>query len=208
MTDSKPANPASTSRRDILARGTLAAACAGGCAVALPFLGSLRGTRDAAFATPETVDVDLSSVHEGAQITVTWHGWPVFVQRRSPAMLASLKAPTLLSRLRDPNSKILQQPKDAENWHRSIIPEIGIYIGICTHLGCIPNFNMANGPDTARYLCPCHGSHFDIAGRAFLGAPAPYNLPVPPATLLANQKIRIGASAGDPHFDITAIQQV
>ncbi|WP_367159380.1 ubiquinol-cytochrome c reductase iron-sulfur subunit [Kozakia baliensis] len=196
-------------RRDVLAKTTLGMGCAGACALAYPFLDSLNGTRGEDLGGDDTVDVDISTLHPGQQMVVTWRGWPVFVQRRTSEMLASLQAPGVTQRLRDPESKIMQQPRDATNWHRSITPEIGVLVGICTHLGCVPNFNAPNAADHAgNYACPCHGSQFDVAGRAYKEAPAPYNLPVPPVTMLSETKLKIGVSKGDPGFDIANIQQI
>ncbi|GBR37443.1 ubiquinol-cytochrome c reductase iron-sulfur subunit [Neoasaia chiangmaiensis NBRC 101099] len=198
-----------TKRRDVLTKLTFGAGCAGVCALAYPFLDSLNGTRASAFDESDVVDVDISMLRPGQQKVVQWRNWPVFVQRRTPEALASLQAPGADRDLRDPASRVLQQPRDATNWHRSVVPEIGVYIGICTHLGCVPNYNAPSATDLAGgYVCPCHGSHFDIAGRAFSDAPAPYNLPVPPVTMLSANTLRIGLSKGDPTFDINDIQQI
>ncbi|KXV54096.1 ubiquinol-cytochrome c reductase iron-sulfur subunit [Gluconobacter thailandicus] len=198
-----------TRRRDVLATVTAGVGCAGACALAYPFLDSLNGTRNSRVGEDDTVDVDLSAIPPGQQAVVTWRGWPVFVQRRTAAMLASLQALGAAQRLRDPESKILQQPKDATNWHRSVVPEIGVLIGICTHLGCVPSYDTPSPSDqSGKYACPCHGSQFDIAGRAYKNAPAPYNLPVPPVTMVSATHLRIGQSKGDPDFDIANIQQI
>ncbi|MFT8482750.1 MAG: ubiquinol-cytochrome c reductase iron-sulfur subunit [Gluconobacter cerinus] len=196
-------------RRDVLATVTLGMGCAGACALAYPFLNSLNGTQSSRVGEDDTVEVDCSKLSPGQQLVVTWRGWPVFVQRRTPEMLASLRVPELAHRLRDPESKMHQQPQDAINWHRSVVPEIGVLIGICTHLGCVPSFDApSSGDRSGKYACPCHGSQFDIAGRAYKDAPAPYNLPVPPVTIISDQHLLIGKSKGDPDFDIATIQQI
>ena len=98
----------------------------------------------------------------------------------------------------DPNSAEWQQAPYATNWHRSIKPEYGVLVGICTHLGCIPLFYPAPSATTpvanwiGGYFCPCHGSKYDAAGRVYSGVPAPYNLPVPPYRFLDDTTIRIG----------------
>lgn len=99
-----------------------------------------------------------------------------------------------MNELRDAQSDALQQPTYARNWHRSLVPEYGVYVGICTHLGCVPAYTApAAAPDqTGRYACPCHGSQFDLAGRVFKGAPAPYNLPVPPHVMPTPTTLRLG----------------
>ncbi|GBD57119.1 ubiquinol-cytochrome c reductase iron-sulfur subunit [Gluconobacter wancherniae NBRC 103581] len=218
MTSDQPSSPSETEisvvesapkRRDVLASVTVGLGCAGACALAYPFLDSLNGTRGENAAEDDTIEVDLSAIAPGQQVIVKWRGWPVFVQRRTPDMLAALRAPGLDQRLRDPASTIMQQPKDAANWHRSVVPEIGVYVGICTHLGCVPNYDPPSTADTSgHYACPCHGSQFDAAGRAFKDAPAPYNLPVPPVTMLTPNRVQIGKSKGDPGFDIANIQQI
>ncbi|WP_408874000.1 ubiquinol-cytochrome c reductase iron-sulfur subunit [Gluconobacter roseus] len=210
MTQSEtPPSPDGTKRRDLLATGTLALGCAGACALSVPFLNSLKNPA----ATPlsdNTLEVDLSTLAPGQNMTVQWRDWPVFIQRRTPQILAALQVPGHLATLRDADSKILQQPKDATNWHRSVRPEYGVLVGICTHLGCVPTFDKPGSAPEAKggYFCPCHGSHFDAAGRVVQRAPAPYNLPVPPVTFLSDTKIRIGHSAGDPGFSMSDIQQI
>jgi len=116
----------------------------------------------------------------------------------------------LTSQLADPDSDQLQQPPYATNWHRSLTPELGVLVGICTHLGCIPLF-YPNASETTPvaswlggYFCPCHGSKYDAAGRVFSGVPAPYNLPVPPYRFVNDKTLRIGendASATAWNFD-------
>lgn len=196
-------------RRDVLANVTVGMGCAGACALAYPFLDSLNGTRSNRVGESDILDVDLSLLKPGQQSVVTWRGWPVFVQKRTPEMLKKLQDPALLQKLRDPESRMPQQPRDAANWHRSITPDIGVMIGICTHLGCVPTFDAPTQAEpSGKYLCPCHGSQFDSAGRAFKDAPAPYNLPVPPVTMISDTHLRIGESKGDPDFDIANIRQI
>ncbi|GBR67079.1 ubiquinol-cytochrome c reductase iron-sulfur subunit [Gluconobacter kanchanaburiensis] len=204
-----PPSPDGTKRRDLLATGTLALGCAGACALAVPFLESLKNPA-ASFQSGGMLDVDLSSLAPGQDMTVQWRDWPVFIQRRTHEMLAALQKPTHLATLRDADSKIRQQPVDAANWHRSVRPDYGVLIGICTHLGCVPSFEKPGSTPgaTGGYFCPCHGSHFDAAGRVTQRAPAPYNLPVPPVTFLSDTKIRIGRSAGEPGFSMSDIQQI
>ncbi|WP_040507320.1 ubiquinol-cytochrome c reductase iron-sulfur subunit [Gluconobacter morbifer] len=216
MTDREPASSTTSSpsacparRRDLLAAGTVALGCAGACALAVPFLNSLNGTENAAFSD-DTIEVDLTPLAPGQGMMVQWRNWPVLIQHRTPDMLNALRRPEHLAALRDADSKILQQPRDATNWHRSVRPEYGVLIGICTHLGCVPSFEKPGATPQAEggYFCPCHGSHFDAAGRVLRHAPAPYNLPVPPVTVLTPTKLGIGHSAGDPRFSMSDIQQI
>jgi ubiquinol-cytochrome c reductase iron-sulfur subunit len=121
-----------------------------------------------------------------------------------------MQSKQMTSQLADANSDQLQQPPYAANWHRSLKPELGVLVGICTHLGCIPLF-YPNASETTPvtswlggYFCPCHGSKYDPAGRVFSGVPAPYNLPVPPYRFVNDKTIRIGendASAAAWNFD-------
>ena len=184
-------------RRDFLTLLTVATASVGAAAFAWPFLDSLNGAAGDDVAD-SAVDVDLSHLAPGQQIVVMWRGDPVFVLRRTPEALRSLREPALAARLRDPLSAQHQQPDYAENWHRSAVPEFGVMVGICTHLGCVPRFRPR--PETgAGYLCPCHGSRFDLAGRVFAGSPALYNLPVPPYVIMG-ERLRIGEGPPGSQF--------
>ncbi|WP_342628450.1 ubiquinol-cytochrome c reductase iron-sulfur subunit [Nguyenibacter vanlangensis] len=206
------ATPTDGKRRDFLTLVTLAAGGAGAAAFAWPFLDSLRPADSGAARAP--VDVDVSKLPPGQQITVVWHGSPVFITHRTPQALARLRDPALAARLRDPTSRALQQPPYADNWHRSIVPDYGVVVGICTHLGCVPAYAPAPDPATpvanwpGGYACPCHGSKFDLAGRVFIGAPAPYNLPVPPYSMAGPTTIRLGQNPPGTSFDFASIQQI
>jgi ubiquinol-cytochrome c reductase iron-sulfur subunit len=119
----------------------------------------------------------------------------------------------VLALLSDPNSHVLQQPPYAVNWHRSVNPQYAIMVGICTHLGCVPAIYPNAGNDPAPnwpggYLCPCHGSKYDLAGRVFSGVPAPYNLPVPPYRMVSATSVRIGENPTGDTFDLNSIVQI
>jgi len=112
-------------------------------------------------------------------------------------MLESLKK--VREKLADPDSEKSIQPAYAKNEHRSIKPEFLIVEGICTHLGCSPSAKFQVGEASGLgadwvggYLCPCHGSMFDLAGRVFKSMPAPTNLPVPPHKYLSDTRVLIG----------------
>jgi len=148
------------------------------------------------------VTVDFSKIEPGQQITVEWRQKPVWVLRRTPAMLEQLNAPTHVRRLRDPYSQVSsQQPAYARNALRSIHAEHLVVIGICTHLDCVPSFR----PEVAAqdlgfdwpggYFCPCHGSRLDLAGRVFKGVPAPTNLEIPPYRYLSETVVEIGVDS-------------
>lgn len=161
------------------------------CALA-PFISSLLPSEKAK-AAGAPVQVDLSLIEPGQQVTVEWRGRPVWIIRRTKEMLAQLGAYD--ERLRDPNSLVEQQPDYARNKFRSINPEYLVLIGICTHLGCVPKYK----PNTEQlgiypggFYCPCHGSTFDLAGRVFKDVPAPINLEVPPYQFISEHIIVIG----------------
>ena len=159
--------------------------------VAVPFLKSWSPS-ERAQAAGAPVEADISKLEDGAMMTVEWRGKPVWLLKRSKAMLDDL--PKLKGELLDPNSEMAsQQPKYAQNATRSIKPEVLVLVGICTHLGFIPkgqSLGDAKG-DFGGWFCPCHGSHYDTSGRIRKG-PAPRNLDVPPYAFIADTKIKIG----------------
>jgi ubiquinol-cytochrome c reductase iron-sulfur subunit len=207
--DAEDATEAAPVRRDFLTLVTLGATAVAAAGFVWPFLDSLdRSGSDAAVAP---VEVDLASLAPGQQVVVVWGGRPVFVVRRTPDALARLQDTGLDRRLRDPESHARQQPNYAANWHRSISPEIGVLIGVCTHLGCVPRFRPA--PERGEhwpggYACPCHGSRFDLAGRVFDGAPALLNLPVPPYEMVGESRLRIGSNRLDPGFGLDSLTKL
>ena len=163
---------------------------------AVPFLKSMLPS-ERALAVGGPIEVDFSKLEPGSQITVPWRSKPIWILRRTPEMLARLAS--LDPRLRDPESLVTtQQPEYCRNPARSIKPEYYICIGICTHLGCVPDFR----PDIAPvdlgpkwpggYFCPCHGSRYDLAGRVYKDVPAPTNLVIPPHHYVASTRIILG----------------
>jgi ubiquinol-cytochrome c reductase iron-sulfur subunit len=181
-------------RRDFIV--ILAQSFAGvGAAVALwPFISQMNP--DASTQALASIEVDLSPVKQGQAITVSWRGKPVFIRNRTNEEVTAAKA-VKLSDLKDPVARNEALPagtpatdqnrtkKDKENWL--------VLVGICTHLGCIPKGqSMADAKgDYGGWFCPCHGSHYDTAGRIRLG-PAPQNLLVPPYELASDTMIKIG----------------
>ena len=184
-----------SSRRTLL----LATSAAGGVAAvatAVPFVASLTPS-ERAKAAGAPVEADVSKLKPGEMMTVEWRGKPVWILRRTPEMLATLEQNE--ARLADPVSGEPQQPEYATNRHRSIKPEYLIVIGICTHLGCSPSEKFATGTTEGMtadwpggFLCPCHGSIFDLAGRVYLSQPAPTNLEIPPHKWLSDGLVLIG----------------
>jgi ubiquinol-cytochrome c reductase iron-sulfur subunit len=199
------------SRRDFLVIAASAIAGIGGAIAVWPLIDSMEPARDT-LAAGAPLDVDISHLQPGQQIVVLWRSRPVFICHRTPEELKTLQNPQELSELRDPNSNALQQPTYAKNWHRSIKPELLVLVGICTHLGCIPEFKPAPGSVGAGwpggYFCPCHGSRYDLAGRVYAGVPAPYNLPVPPYNFVSDAVIRIGENPAGANFDLNSVEQL
>ncbi len=179
-------------RRFLLATTGILGGVGVACALT-PFISSWLPSAEAQ-AAGAPVQVDLSRMEPGQQVTVEWRGRPVWIIRRTKEMLAQLGGHE--GRLRDPNSFVEQQPDYAINQHRSINPEYLVLIGICTHLGCVPKYT----PLTKElgdywpggFYCPCHGSIFDLAGRVFKDVPAPINLEVPPYQFISETVIVIG----------------
>jgi ubiquinol-cytochrome c reductase iron-sulfur subunit len=206
-----PSLPAPT-RRDFLYVATASVAGVGAAATLWPLI-DLMNPDAATQAANAAIDVDVTQIQPGQQIVVLWGGRPVFVVNRTQAALDTLQDPALVARLSDPNSTTLQQPSYAVNWHRSIKPEFLVLLGICTHLGCVPTYTPKPDPNDPApnwpggYFCHCHGSKYDLAGRVFLGVPAPYNLPVPPHHFPDGKTLRVGENPEGSSFDFNSILQ-
>ena len=180
----------------------IASTCAGVVGagfVAVPFASSFAPS-ERARAAGAPVEVDISALKPGEKLTVEWRGQPVWIVRRTPEQIAAL--PKLDPELADPKSQRNPDeltPPYARNENRSIKPEFLVTVGICTHLGCSPSDKFVPGPQPSLpndwaggFLCPCHGSTFDMAGRVFKDKPAPDNLEVPPHVYLSDSRILIG----------------
>jgi ubiquinol-cytochrome c reductase iron-sulfur subunit len=180
----------------------IASGCAGAVGagfLAVPFISSFQPS-ERARAAGAPVEVDISGLKPGEKLTVEWRGKPVWVIRRTPEQLAAL--PKLDPQLADPQSKRNPDeltPSYARNEARSIKPEYLVVVGLCTHLGCSPGDKFTPGPQASLpdswaggFLCPCHGSTFDMAGRVFKDKPAPDNLEVPPHMYLSDSRIVVG----------------
>ena len=183
-------------RRRFLTATTAVVGGVGAAFLAVPFIKSWQPSARAQ-AAGAPVRIDISKLAPGQLMIESWRGLPVWVYRRSPEMLSAL--PTLDGQLRDPNSENTdQQPAYAANEFRAQRAEIGIYVGICTHLGCSPTFVPELTPQPfdsewkGGFFCPCHKSRFDLAGRVYSGVPAPTNLPVPPHRFITDTLIEVG----------------
>jgi ubiquinol-cytochrome c reductase iron-sulfur subunit len=205
--------PGGASRRDFLGLVTGAFAAIGTGAVAWALIDSMNPAGDV-IAAGAPIDIDVGKIDAGQQIIVRWRGMPILFVNRTAEMVATLKNKADVARLSDPESDVDQQPAYAKNWHRSVKPELAILVGICTHLGCLPEFfpkpdpsePVANWP--GGYFCPCHGSKYDLAGRVYQNVPAPYNLPVPPYRFVDPKTVRVGENPAGVSFSLSGIVQL
>ena len=177
-------------RRDFLYLTTGMAGVVGAAAVAWPFIDQMRP--DASTLALASIEVDVSAVEPGMSLTVKWRGKPVFIRNRTEQEIEAANA-VALEELKDPIARNDNLPADAqatdidrsagegkENWI--------VMIGSCTHLGCVP---LGQAGDFGGWFCPCHGSHYDTAGRIRKG-PAPANLVVPQYAFTGDTAIRLG----------------
>jgi ubiquinol-cytochrome c reductase iron-sulfur subunit len=177
-------------RRDFLYVATGMAAVVGTAGAIWPFIDQMRP--DASTLAASSVEVDVAALEPGMSLTVKWRGKPVFIRNRTPEEVEAAKA-VPLEELKDPVARNANLPADAqasdadrsagegkENWL--------VMVGVCTHLGCVP---LGQQGDFGGWFCPCHGSHYDTAGRIRKG-PAPENLPVPTLAFTSDTKIKIG----------------
>lgn len=170
----------------------------GGAAVVVPLVSTFAPSEKAK-AAGAPVEMDIAGMQPGEMRTIEWRGKPVWIVRRTPEMIESLKKTD--AEVADPKSErnLDATPEYARNQYRSIKPEYLVAVGICTHLGCSPVTKFQTGaqpslPDNweGGFLCPCHGSTFDLAGRVFKNKPAPDNLEVPPHMYLSDTLLLIG----------------
>jgi ubiquinol-cytochrome c reductase iron-sulfur subunit len=175
---------------------TAAVGGVGAVAALVPFVSSMLPS-ERAKAAGAPVEVDISKLEPGQMMTVEWRGKPVWIINRNKDMLETL--PKLADQMADPNSDKKMQPDYCKNETRSIKPEIMVTVGICTHLGCSPSSKFKKGSEEGMssdwlggFLCPCHGSTFDFAGRVYKAKPAPDNLEVPPHYYITDSRILIG----------------
>ncbi|MCC6534054.1 MAG: ubiquinol-cytochrome c reductase iron-sulfur subunit [Burkholderiales bacterium] len=177
----------------LVATSVMSGVAAAGAAT--PFVASMfPSERAKALGAP--VEVDIGKLAPGEMMRVEWRGKPVWIVRRTKEMLESIEKSD--DKVTDPQLAVDQQPDYAKNENRSIRPEVLVLEGVCTHLGCSPQFKPKDmspemGADwVGGFYCPCHGSKFDFAGRVYKGAPAPTNLKVPPHMYVADSTIVIG----------------
>jgi len=164
----------------------------------IPFLESMEPSAKAR-AEGGPTDVSVAALRLGEIATAVWRGKPIWLFRRDSNMLSAMQRDRAL--LADPDSDKSVQPVRCRNAYRSLLPELAVIVGVCTHLGCSPVKRDASAAGTGSlgvdwpggFFCPCHGSKFDFAGRVFKNVPAPLNLEIPPYRYLNSTDIRIGA---------------
>ena len=199
MDNDKP-NP---NRRRFLTTAATAMGGVGVVAAAVPFIGTLApSARTRLSGGP--VEVDISQLQPNEMMVVEWRGKPIWILRRSQKIVDNLV--NINDDLRDPESRgdsdKKQIPEYAHNIHRSKNPEYLVLIGICTHLGCSPEYVRPDEPHNygdnwlGGFVCACHFSRFDLAGRVYKGVPAPENLKVPKYRFLDKNNILIGDDSG------------
>lgn len=167
-------------RRDFLYLTAGAMGAVGAGTALWPFVDSMNPAKDT-LAVAET-EVNIAAIEVGQSVTVVWRGKPVFIRHRTPAEIEAARAVNL-DELRDKESDETRVKK----------PEWLVMVGVCTHLGCVPLGNRSGQPkgEYNGWFCPCHGSHYDEAGRIRKG-PAPTNLAVPAYEFISDTVIRIG----------------
>ena len=199
MANDEVHKPVNTGRRRFLTATTAVVGAVGAGFAAVPFIKSWNPSARARLAGAPVV-ADISALQEGQRLSFEWRGQPIWIVKRSQAVLQAL--PTLNDKLRDPKSENVEQQPDyirqANPELRSLKPEISVLVGLCTHLGCSPEMVAKIGPAPfdpewkGGYFCPCHKSKFDMAGRVYQGVPAPTNLVVPPHHFADDTTIVVG----------------
>ena len=189
-------------RRQLLTAATTLTGAVGAAFAAVPFLASWKpSARAKALGAP--VEIDISKLEPGGMLKIEWRGKPVLVVRRTPEMIERIGGHDAV--LADPESENSKQPDYTKNAARAIKPEYLVLLGVCTHLGCLPQNRFAPGASAdgvltadwqGGFFCPCHGSKFDLSGRVFAGVPAPTNLEIPPYSFTDDAHIVIGVDPG------------
>ena len=175
-------------RRDFLYYATAGAGVVATGAAVWPLINQMNPSADTRALA--SIMVDVSGVEVGTQLTVKWRGKPVFIRRRAPNEIEAGRA-VKLDELVDPKSENENKPGTNADDQNRTLDEAGewlVMMGVCTHLGCVP---LGNAGDFGGWFCPCHGSHYDTAGRIRKG-PAPRNLEVPIAAFENETTIKLG----------------
>ena len=183
-------------RRRFLTTTAVVVGGVGAAGSAFPFAASMLPSEKTKLIGGD-MEVDISGLKPGELKITKWRGMPIWILRRTPSMLQDIMS--LEDRLRDPDSETSDQPNNTVNSFRSIDPEVLVLVGVCTHLGCSPNFVPEHSVSEigswwrGGFFCPCHYSEYDLSGRVFKGrSPAPRNLIVPPYRFLDKDRLLIG----------------
>ena len=164
-------------RRDFIYIAAAAGAAGAAAMAAIPLIGQMNPAADTLALA--SIEYDLSKVAEGQQVVVKWRGKPLFVRYRTPKEIKEAQ---------DADWKGFRDPQPDSDRVKPGHEKYLILVGVCTHLGCVPNFGAG---DYGGWFCPCHGSQYDTSGRIRQG-PAPKNLEVPEYTFLSDTKIKVG----------------
>jgi ubiquinol-cytochrome c reductase iron-sulfur subunit len=189
------ANTLDSSRRHFLISATTTLTVVGVASTAMPFLASWQPTSQTRVAG-RPAEIDVAKIAEGEGVKILWRGTPIWIVRRSPGVIAQLAS--LSDQLKDPDNASSEQPAYVSNPTRSRRADIMVLTGICTHLGCIPELRPADDAALGAgmlsgFVCPCHGSRFDAAGRVLKGSPASINLAIPPHYFMNDAVLVVGA---------------
>ena len=182
-------------RRQALVVATSVMGGIGLLATAVPFVASFQPS-ERAKALGGPISIDFAGLATGEMQTLAWRGKPVWVMRRSEAMVRALQQND--SALADPLSRRSEQPLACVNPTRSLRADLFVAVGVCTHLGCTPILRLDDSRLNAElhapggFLCPCHGSRFDLAGRVVKNVPAPTNLDIPDYRFTGTSTLQIG----------------
>ena len=188
MSNTNGADNVNVSRRRMLVNTTTAMGAVGIVGAVTPFVKSCSPSEKAKAAS-SPITQDISSLEAGKMMVVEWQSKPIYIIRRTDEMLKNLALSN--PKLRDTNSNESNQPDYAKNAYRSRNPHVLVMVGVCTHLGCAPGFRPEANTSldlnwTGGFLCPCHGSKYDLAGRVYDGSPAPLNMEIPKYKLIGN----------------------
>lgn len=187
-----PNTSSDTTRRDFLYIATGAMGAVGVAAAAWPFIDQMNPA--SSVLALASIEADISTVQPGQQIVLKWRGHPLFVRRRTPAEIKAARSVDV-STLPDPLARNANLPEDAPatDQNREIKSDLLVLVGVCTHLGCTPTVSTPQAPqgEYGGWLCHCHGSQYDTAGRIRKG-PAPQNLAVPPYSFISDTRIKVG----------------
>jgi ubiquinol-cytochrome c reductase iron-sulfur subunit len=188
---------AEPTRRDFLYIATAAVGAVGAAASLIPLIDQMNPSADVLALA--SIEVDLAPIMPGQSVTFTWRSHPLFVRRRTQEEIAAARA-VKVEDLLDPLARNANLPENAPATDENRVkdgnaakPEWLVLVGVCTHLGCTPEASTIQAPqgDYGGWLCHCHGSQYDIAGRVRVG-PAPQNLAVPPYIFLSDTRIKVG----------------